>query len=87
MQNDKPVRIRQDVRITDRGKRIDIHVPDGDSITLNDSAAVLFRALNSGKTISEALNDVAAEFEADLQTLQEDAEGFLEGLALYGVIE
>lgn len=70
-----------------------ILVPIGDAslkikglITLNETASVLWDALPNAENAEQLADVLENEFEADRETLLQDAEGFLESLRGLGVI-
>lgn len=87
MYTTETIKLKSGIRVVDRGKRIDFHIPGGDSITINSSAAEFYRALNSENTVGAAIKKMTEEYDVSEAELNEDAEEFLNNLCEYGVIE
>ena len=82
----KKIRINDKIKIVDRKKRIDIHVEDGDSITLNNSASDFFRTLLKYKDIDKTISELADIYDISREELVSDANELIEYLERYGVV-
>lgn len=82
----KKIRINDKIKIVDRKKRIDIHVEDGDSITLNNSASDFFRTLLKYKDIDKTISELADIYDISREELVADANELIEYLERYGVV-
>lgn len=74
------------LKIVDRIKRIDIHVKDGDSITLNDTASDFFREIQKNNNFEDILDALAMLYSIDKTEIIDDALELVEMLQQYGVI-
>lgn len=82
----KKIKINDKIKILDREKRIDIHVEDGDSITLNNSASDFFRTLMEYKDVNKTIDQLAQIYDVPKEELVTDANELMEYLERYGVI-
>ena len=86
MQNTGKVVLHQGIRVVDRGKRIDIYVPGGESMTLNSSGADLFRVLMKTLDVMDSIDEICNLYDADRKDIEEDADEFIGFMIESGVI-
>ena len=72
--------------INDRIKRIDIHVEDGVSITLNDIASDFFREIQKTNNFESILDAFAKLYDVEKAEIIDDALELIEMLEQYKVI-
>lgn len=87
MQLQNKIILKENIIIVDRKKRIDIHNPNGESITLNDSAASLFRELMKGDTFEEAIIALTELYDVDKEIMINDLDEFVSALLSYAIID
>lgn len=68
-------------------------IPVGDNsseyngiFTLSPSAAIAFKAFQSGKSEEEALADILSEFDIDKETAKADLDEFVDSLKEFGIL-
>lgn len=81
----RKVKIRDDVKIIDRSKRIDVHVPEGESITLNNTASDFFRELQKTSDVNKVIEKLALDYNVEKSEIEEDAIELINYLISYGV--
>jgi hypothetical protein len=57
-----------------------LDIPHDRMVTLNPTGAYVWERLRQGKTVEEAIRDLAAETSADLSTVAHDVQAFLKEL-------
>lgn len=74
------------LRVIDRVKRIDIHIKDGDSLTLNDTASDFFREVQKSSSFDEIMDALLKLYRIEMENILDDALELIEMLQQYGVI-
>ena len=78
--------LSEKLTVTDRLKRIDIHIKDGESITLNDTASDFFREIQKHDSFELVMKNLCKLYDIDENEILDDALALVESLQEYGVV-